>query len=304
MNELLNQDYFIESDRDLIESLQIEIKDKTEDSVITDCIIELSQYSEWDVNFFLREINKLGVKFLEIRFLDFSSFSNLFSLIKEALTDHSIEYLHFLVPFDKDLENVIKTELNKFNRINQLTIYNSKNTFEIKDETFDIVYSSQESICTSQCGCVNPGYFSYSLTNYANHLKNNSCLSSKLSIDQFGEIKNCPSKKESFGKLKNVNIQQIIRSEVFQQDWNITKNSILICSDCEFRWMCSDCRVFVQDESNRFSKPSKCGYNPYINKWNTEQGYLTEAECGISIINNRVSIEKEKLRQINLTIWG
>lgn len=304
VNELLNQDYFIESNRELIESLQIEIKDKTEDSIINDCIIELSQYSKWDIHFFLREINKLGVKFLEIRFLDYSTFSKLYSLIRKALTDHSIEYLHILIPFDKNIEKIIRTEVNKFNRINQITIYNSKKTFKLKSKSFDIVFSKQESICSLQCGSINPGYFSYSLANYANHIIKNSCLSSKLSIDQFGDIKNCPSKKESFGKLKNTNIEQIIRSKEFQTDWNITKNSIHICSDCEFRWMCTDCRVFIQDQSNRFSKPSKCGYNPYINKWNTEQGYLSEAECGITIINNGVFIEKEKLKQINLSIWN
>lgn len=303
LNELLIQDYFIESDRDLVESLHVEIKDKTEDSVINDCIIELSQHSKWDVNFFLHEINKLGVKFLEVRFLDFSSFSNLFSLIQDALKSHSIEYLHFLVPSNIDLESTIRTELINFNRLNQLTVYNSKSTVEIADTPFDLVFSNQESICSSQCGCVNPGYFTYNLTNYTSHLKNNSCLSLKLSIDQYGDIKNCPSKKVSFGQLENGNIEQIIQSEEFQRDWHITKNEILICSDCEFRWMCSDCRVFTQDESNRFSKPSKCGYNPYINKWNTEEGYLTESECGISIVDNRLNIEKAKLNQINSALW-
>lgn len=303
LNELLIQDYFIESDRNLIESLQIEIKEKTEDSIINDCIVELSQYSEWDINLFLHEINKLGVKFLEVRFLDFLSFSKLFDLMKNALESHSIEYLHFLVPFDIDLENMIRTKLTNFNRLSQLTVYNSKSAIAITDIAFDLVFSNQESICSSQCGCVNPGYFTYNLTNYTSYLKNNSCLSFKLSIDQFGNIKNCPSKKVSFGQLEDSNIEQIIKSEGFQRDWNITKNSIFVCSDCEFRWMCSDCRVFTQDESNRFSKPSKCGYNPYINKWNTEEGYLTESECGISIINNRLTIEKEKLNQINSMLW-
>lgn len=304
VDNLLSQDYLIMADRELIQSLQIEIQDKTEDSVINDCIIELSQHSKWDVEFFLSQINKLGVKFLEIRFLDFQAFLSYESLIQNALKTHSVEYLHFIVPFNLNLESIIRNQLINFNRLSQLTIYNSTSTLEIKNIPFDLVFSNQENINSSQCGCINPSYFSYNLTNYTSYLKNNSCLSFKLSIDEFGDIKNCPSKKDSFGHLEGSNVELIIKSEEFQRDWKITKNSILVCSDCEFRWMCSDCRVFIQDESNRFSKPSKCGYNPYINKWNTEVGYMTESECGVSIVDNRLTIDQVKLNKINSEIWG
>jgi hypothetical protein len=31
--------------------------------------------------------------------------------------------------------------------------------------------------------------------------------------------------------------------------------------------MCTDCRVYLQDPNDIYSKPLKCGYNPYTNKW-------------------------------------
>lgn len=302
LETLFKQDYLIEADEELIHSLNVEIPDKTEDSIINDCIIELSQHSKWDVNSFLEEINRLGVKFLEIRFLDFSSFLKLFELIQYSLDNHSVEYLHILVPFNVNLIEFIKN-IN-FSRLGLLTVYNSDDKFEIDKNSFDIVFSSQENINSEQCGCINPEYFTFNLANYKSYLKTNSCLSFKLSIDQYGELKNCPSQKTSYGGIKNQNIERIIKNEEFRKDWHITKNLILICSDCEFRWMCSDCRVFIQDESNRYSKPSKCGYNPYINKWNNEDGYLPESECGVSIIDNRIQIDNKKLNQINSALWG
>jgi len=49
--------------------------------------------------------------------------------------------------------------------------------------------------------------------------------------------------------------------------WNITKDQIDICKDCEFRHICTDCRAYIEDPKNIYSKPLKCGYNPYTNDW-------------------------------------
>lgn len=303
LDELLLQDYLIETELEVIELLKVEIPDKTEDALIDDCIIELSDYSNWDVTHFLAEINHIGVKFLEIRFLDFGSFKEKLRVIKSALKDHSIEFLHCIVPFDDELQQIVMEELLDFARLNQLTIYNATSEFEIENAPFLIDFSNQESISSSNCGCIDPQYFSFNVPSYYQNKKYNNCLSHKLSVDQFGEIKNCPSKKNSFGKTGEINLEQTVQLDEFKKEWRITKESVLICSDCEFRWMCSDCRVFIQDESNSLSKPSKCGYNPYINKWINEADYVTELECGVSIIGNQLSIDHEKLNQINANLW-
>ncbi len=31
--------------------------------------------------------------------------------------------------------------------------------------------------------------------------------------------------------------------------------------------MCTDCRAYKEKPKDNFSKPLKCGYNPYNNKW-------------------------------------
>lgn len=304
VDHLLSEDYLVEADSSLIEGFKTGSPVRTEDSLITDCILELSVLSEWEVEHFLAEINKLGVKFLEVRFLDFSSFEKHYKMLQDALQNHSIEFLHVLVPFDKKLKSIVTLELPAFSRLSQLTVYDTVSAFEANTLPFKLEFSTQKTIDHSNCGCIDPTFFSYNVLNYYSNQKRNSCLSHKLSIDQFGEIKNCPSKKESFGKVPTVDLELTVQLESFKKEWHITKESILVCSDCEFRWMCSDCRVFIQDESNRLSKPSKCGYNPYINKWSNEPGYLTEPECGVSIQNNAVVIDHHRLNNINEELWS
>jgi len=304
LEHLISQDYLVEADRALLEGLQTEAPVRTEDSLITDCILELSALSGWDVKRFLAEINKLGVKFLEVRFLDFISFENYCGILQDALQDHSIEFLHLLLPFDQQLESMVTGTLPAFTRLSQLTIYNAVHTFETTGLPFKVDFSTQGSIDRSGCGCIDPAFFSYNVLNYYSNQKKNSCLSHKLSIDQFGEIRNCPSKKESFGSVSTLDLEATVQLETFRKEWHITKASILVCSDCEFRWMCSDCRVFIQDEANPLSKPAKCGYNPYINKWSNEPGYVSEPECGVSIENNSVVIDTGRLHKINEELWS
>ncbi|MDR0803254.1 grasp-with-spasm system SPASM domain peptide maturase [Fluviicola sp.] len=303
LNYLIEQDYLTEADWELAKGLSVKEPKKTEDSLITDCIMELSHVSDWQINRFLSEINRIGVKFLEIRFLDFPTFEKHLNTIQSALHYHSVEFVHLLVPFNNNLADWINTSLSEFTRLNQLTIYNTNYTFDAGVCPFQITFLNQKSIDQTQCGCISPYHFNFNIISYYDSQKVNSCLANKLSIDQYGNIRNCPSKKDSFGKLEELDIEQTVQLRTFQQEWHITKESILVCSDCEFRWMCSDCRVFIQDE-NVYSKPSKCGYNPYISKWINESGYVTESECGVSVENGRLFIDEDRLNQINEQLWN
>ena len=96
---------------------------------------------------------------------------------------------------------------------------------------------------------------------------------------------------ESYGNINEVSEEQlveIVKSKPFQKYWNIKKDDIKICRDCEFRHICTDCRAYREDDADMYSKPLKCGYNPYIAKWNTEEGHQTVAE---SIADGVVSEE-------------
>lgn len=303
IQQLIAKDYLLETDMELLKALRVEEPNKTEDSLIADCIIELSSISDWGINLFFSEINRIGVKFLEIRFLDFIAFERHFKTIELAIKDHSLEFVHLLVPFDENLKKWVYGSLNQFSRLNLLTVYNTNHSFDTKDCSFQVTFSTQTSIDQNQCGCISPNYFNINVLNYYYNRKVNNCLAYKLSIDQYGEIRNCPSKKESFGKMRGFDLEKIVQLKTFQKEWHITKESILICSDCEFRWMCSDCRVFIQDESNIYSKPSKCGYNPYISKWIHEDGYKAESECGISVKNGNLIIDENQLNKINKVLW-
>jgi SPASM domain peptide maturase of grasp-with-spasm system len=72
---------------------------------------------------------------------------------------------------------------------------------------------------------------------------------------------------QSFGNIKDTTLEEALSHPDFKKYWNITKDQIEVCKDCEFRHICTDCRAYIEEPENQYSKPLKCGYNPYTNKW-------------------------------------
>ena len=69
------------------------------------------------------------------------------------------------------------------------------------------------------------------------------------------------------GNIKNSSLEDILAHPHLKKYWNITKDQIEVCKDCEFRYICTDCRAYLENPEDMYSKPLKCGYNPYTNEW-------------------------------------
>lgn len=266
-------------------------------------IIELSKQSKWNLHLFLEQIQYFGVKFLEVRFLD-NCLVDYLEGIKSSLEESTIESILIYTPFFEGLEELVNSDSFYFNRFYKLIVYNTKNNgFECIHKNVNLIFTNQESIEHEHCGNVSQEYFKISTETYIASKNHNNCLAYKLSIDQFGEIKNCPSHNKKYGQFSIENLKTVIETASFKEDWFVTKNQILICSDCEFRDICKDCRVFTKNGEAK-SKPSKCNYNPYISLYSDDPNYLTEEECGITIGSNSIQIDLEKLKSINKKIWS
>ncbi len=133
---------------------------------------------------------------------------------------------------------------------------------------YGIQFTAQEIISNECCGIINKESLALrDLQGFIENMKYNSCLNRKISIDEEGNIKNCPSMKYSFGHIEKISLQKIYNREDFTKVGQITKDQIDVCKDCEYRYVCSDCRAIVSEPNNLYSKPKKCGYDPYKGKW-------------------------------------
>jgi hypothetical protein len=110
--------------------------------------------------------------------------------------------------------------------------------------------------------------------------------------------------ERSFGNIKDTTLQEAIEKPGFKELWFIHKDQIDVCKDCEFRHMCTDCRCFIKDPGNIYSQPAKCTYNPYICKWEGQDGYIPVEECGNYARETGFVPDHEKIKELNKQIWG
>ncbi len=247
--------------------------------IIQNAILDINKKPH-DYERLFQYLDILGCEIVEIR-----CFSNLHTLDEMQnilhLTYHtSIQGVELLLKYDHRYSDESYIKLVESEPIiSRLIIHSAPSDKELVT-TFDCGNESEASIIKrarlvraeltshQHCGVIQLSNISNPTTNifFENKLYNG-CLNRKIAIDEEGLIKNCPSMQRSFGHHKYVKLLDVVHDKVFQEMWYINKDNIKKCQVCEFRYACTDCRAYVEDPQDLFSKPLKCGYDPYKGTW-------------------------------------
>lgn len=240
-------------------------------TIISNSIIDIDKNSSYDVLKVLKQLDDLHCRHLEIRNFDVARIDvleNILVFLKE--NESSIQSIEILLPFFKDVEKWIVSMTNNFLRIDFIRVFNSsinQNIVPNGNSKAHVMYTKQHYESELCCGKINQNFFAANMKAFTESVNHNSCLNKKLSIDKNGNIKNCPSMQKGFGSVNDTQLKDIVTDKDFTKVWSITKDQILVCKDCEFRHICTDCRAYKENPTDEFSKPLKCGYSPYTNEW-------------------------------------
>jgi SPASM domain peptide maturase of grasp-with-spasm system len=239
-------------------------------SVITNAIIEHNNTTNFNTINILEQLDELGCKFIEFRFYDSLSTNELENVLTSINDTNINSIIVFLKqPFDLN-RNELARLITMYPRLAHLHIFDSNNILSENEEILGrLTYHKGVLKDNSCCGNVDFDYFSINIPSFTEALKYNSCLNRKLSIAVNGDIKNCPSLPDVYGNLETDKIKDTIGKDMMRY-WTINKNQIDVCKDCEFRYLCLDCRAFRQS-SDFLSKPLKCNYDPYTVTWAKEK---------------------------------
>lgn len=236
---------------------------------ISNAIIDYNSNSSYDVSHVLEELDKLKCKSIQLRFFSKVDKSFIISILKKIKDIKSIITSVEIIVKSNDWTSIeeIKKLFIDFPRLSGFNVHSAKNKEIIRYGNNFIAFTDQVIDSESHCGIISMNYFSINLKTFTESKHYNSCLNRKISICTNGDIKNCPSMDQIFGNVKNTSLPTAIEDKGFRKYWKVTKDSIEICKDCEFRYVCTDCRAYRENPENDYSKPLKCGYNPYTNKW-------------------------------------
>ena len=239
-------------------------------NILSDLYIEINKIEQLTVI-------KESIVNLAIRHLVIYSVSNLFVdellSIDKLFSNTPIESIQIFSPFHKEINNAFLNHINnETSRIYNIVFYNcNAKPLELKKYRFSTFFT-KENIDILSCGKVDLKYFNTNLPKVLEAFNFNSCLYKKIGIEIDGNIRNCPAMPQSFGNIKDSTLEKALKHKDFRKYWNLTKDKIEICKDCEFRYICTDCRAYTErthtnEQGLDISKPLKCGYNPSTGEW-------------------------------------
>jgi SPASM domain peptide maturase of grasp-with-spasm system len=251
--------------------------------LLQDIIIEIDE-KLFNKNYFTtlcQDLTSLHCKDFQIRLL--SDFSSIFlDEIILLINETNCNYLEIHCDYTEETN---MESLHKFIEghyiISRMFIYSSPNIsrYEVINEVEghypislgEIMYLNYPFDNGNCCGIINHENLNFTSFHLYNKLKTkNGCLDKKITIDKFGNIKNCPSMRNVYGNIEKTSIKSAINNNVFTKFWDINKDQISVCKICEFRYNCTDCRAFIEDSNDIYSKPAKCSYNPLKGEWDNK----------------------------------
>ncbi len=235
--------------------------------IISNAILDFCNTSCYSLSDVIKQLDDLGCQHLQIRYFDKIEESKLIEncALFEGLGLRSVE---LVLAFNNYItDDFIEGIVNSCPRVTSIIIHDC-HKFEKKRIRSAFILRTNEKIADeTHCGFVNSNNFVANFRAFTESLHFNSCLNKKISVDKNGMIRNCPAMKSEYGNISNTKLVDAMQKGGYSEIWHIKKEDIEICRDCEFRHVCTDCRAFVKDINNKYSKPLKCRYDPYTTRW-------------------------------------
>ena len=238
---------------------------------ITNCIIDFNNISFEKVINIKKAIDATPIKALQIRVFEEIK-ANELDLILANVKPNGLNSIELILKYSNSISlDQLRNICTKYPYIFTITVFNSPEeitSYNSEGGAFGQIYCLKDFVFSEKsCGNILPDFFTINTKTYTESLHHNSCLNRKISIDTQGSIKNCPSMGESFGNIDTNTFKEALSKPDFKKHWFINKDKIHVCKDCEFRYVCTDCRAYIENPKDILSKPLKCGYNPYSGEW-------------------------------------
>jgi len=236
---------------------------------ITNAIVDVGAGSRHDFASLFAQLEALGCQAVEVRVFVPWTLLEMEEVVALA-DDGALRSLQVILPWQPGFTAEAILDVHRRHpRLLSVFVHAApeRRAVGIEGSPASVVFRPERVTSEAHCGFVSPAHLVVSLSAFTEALAHNSCLNRKLSVDQHGEIRNCPALPASFGNAATTPLAEALERPGFTDAWSITKDQVETCRDCEFRYICTDCRAIVRDPADARSKPARCGYDPYTATW-------------------------------------
>ena len=235
---------------------------------ITNAIIDVDRSSKHDYHSLFSQLDELGCQALQIRAYDELTLADLEEILTHCQR-HRLRHVDLVIKYQPELTaETLSAFCIDHQVISRITIHSSPQKSRLRADPFSTVIDYHKfPVTPSSCGVVSPRLFTLTVGHFTEAQNFNTCLNRKIGIAADGEIKACPAMGHSFGNAGRIKLKSVVDDPQLVQIGAITKDKVAVCRDCEFRYVCTDCRAYTQNAGDPYSKPAKCTYDPYTATW-------------------------------------
>ena len=230
-------------------------------------VIDFEKFDLKSIEIIKSEIIKTKVHCLVFRFISLDE--NRIKDIVGFFNDILVRTIHLFVE-----ERAIKTDsfldemMNSNSRISIILKYSSiSNLTEVKVQ--GVIISTKLDLINEKSSIDDISDFTVNLELFMESKSYNNYFNKRAYIDSKGNIHRFENDLTIFGNIYSNSLIDIIKENDFKEFWNISKDKIKICCNCEYRYMCVDNRKpLFKDSSNFWELEGVCNYDPSLAKWN------------------------------------
>lgn len=218
----IKKEYILFKEYEMPEDLYLNNFNYTLPNLISNAILEFNSLLDIEnAKFIIKQLTKTDTKYIEIRIYKCTELIEVINFIELVdLKYFDLVEFYINLQFNLSIDNMI-IDLNS-SKLNRTTYFNfvfySKNFEQTKKRGYNFEYCViRGEFSNISCGKVSKQYFSIHHEAVKESINHNSCLHKKLSVDVNGNIKNCPSMKESFGNIKDTTLSEAIEKPGFKK---------------------------------------------------------------------------------------
>lgn len=151
---------------------------------------------------------------------------------------------------------------------------------------------------------VRPEHFRCNIPFYLESLQGNPYYLKKIIVDMKGNVYEDLVSNRVSGTVATL-FPADSEFEFIQPEFTrILKSEIDICKNCEFQNICPDNRIPQRKQDGTWYHTSECRYNPYIGKWEGEEGYQDLKKSGVVSTATEFTIDEEILACAIEAAWS
>ncbi|MDQ1350053.1 MAG: hypothetical protein QG657_354 [Acidobacteriota bacterium] len=138
---------------------------------------------------------------------------------------------------------------------------------QFNQENIKLVHGEKDFRECMKLASVDEDFNQLTHSSYLFNRRFNSCWGRKVAVTADGKIRPCIYSEICAADLNTVSPDRLL--EIMNQYWELTKDKVETCKDCELRHICFDCREIARREGGGdLQAPNRhCCYDPYNGTW-------------------------------------